>query len=199
MLHRCLSDLNVKQVLGLDISRKEVIMSGVSDNENKELAANWIKEAKPYSVLDIGAGMGIYSIMAKQKGQHWTAIEVFAPYINMFNLRSRYDEIIVTDARYANYEKIGNFDLIIVADMLEHMTKDESSELVMTLLQYCHNLLICFPIIHHEQHAGLEGNDFETHIDHWTEDEMRELLKNRQIEHEMIGEVLAYFFVRGDA
>lgn len=174
-------------------------MSGVSDNENKDVATGWIKEIGPRTVLDIGAGMGIYSIMAKQADSHWTALEVFAPYVNMFNLQSRYDEIIIGDARYIDYYKISDtdgFDLIIAADMLEHMPKADAIELINTLLLHTKHLLVCFPIVHHEQHAGHEGNDFETHIDHWTVDEMRELA-NDNIENEIVGDVLAYFMVKG--
>ncbi len=170
-------------------------MAGVSDNENKDQAVQWIKETNPQRVLDVGAGMGIYSILAKEQGQHWTALEVFAPYVNMFNLRSRYEDVVVADARYVDYSKLGTFDLIIAADMLEHMPKEHAADLILTLLKHTQNLLICFPLVHHDQEAGFEGNDFESHIDHWDFEEMEAFLFDYNIDS-IRGEVLAYFLVR---
>ena len=172
-------------------------MSGVSDSENKELAVKWIKELKPKTVLDIGCGMGIYNILSKVKGQHWTGLEAFAPYIEMFNLYSRYEEIIIADARYVNYDKVGDFDLSITADVLEHMFKHEAKQLIIDLLEHSKYLLISIPVEHQEQQAGYENNKFETHIDHWTYEEMKEFLKGKEITHEVKGNVLAYFMVKG--
>lgn len=173
-------------------------MAGVSDNENKDAAAKWIKSLRPKTVLDVGAGMGIYSIMAKKRGQHWTALEVFAPYVNMFNLQSRYEQIIIADARYVNYDKLGMFDLSIAADMLEHMPKHHAIEVLFNLYDHSKHLLVCFPTVHHEQHAGFEGNEFETHIDHWTVEEMSALLDKHDVEYKtVIGDVLAYYFIKG--
>lgn len=174
-------------------------MAGVSDNENKEIVKSWIDDLGPSTVLDVGAGMGIYSILAKRPGQHWTALEVFAPYVNMFNLRSRYDQIIVADARYVNYARLGRFDLSIAADMLEHMPKADAVTLIADLLACSGAALFCFPIIHHDQAAGFEGNDFESHIDHWSVAEMDALLADRQIIKSITGDVLAYYLVQGDA
>ena len=173
-------------------------MAGVSDNENKDVAVSWIKDLKPKRVLDIGAGMGIYAIMAKEPGQHWAALEVFAPYVNMFNLRSRYEEIFIADARYTDFDKLGTFDLTIAADMLEHMSKGDAKILLNTIFEHSKYALICFPIEHQDQHAGFEGNDFETHIDHWEYDEMQEFVADRHIVNSIKGDVLAYFLVRGD-
>ena len=173
-------------------------MSGVSDNENKELAKEWINEINPTTVLDVGAGMGIYSILAKQPHQRWTALEVFYPYVAMFNLKSRYEDIIISDIRYVDYKKIGKFDLIILADMLEHMTKNEAKKVLKEALRNSTYTLICFPTIHQEQHAGHEGNDFETHIDHWSYDDMKKFLKSLktcEITKTIKGKVLAYFLM----
>lgn len=175
-------------------------MAGVSDTENKDIAKQWIDELEPKTVLDIGAGEGTYAKLAKN-GNHWTAIEVFAPYINMFGLKELYEEVIVADVRYVDFEKIGDeFDLIIAADMLEHMTKQQAKDVIYDLLDHCKHLLICFPIEHQEQHAGDEGNDFETHIDHWADDEMSDYLEScgNDVKKHLVGDVLAYFLVEGE-
>lgn len=170
-------------------------MAGVSDNENKQTVREWIMKLDPQDVLDIGAGVGTYSILAKMPYQNWTALEVFAPYVKMFNLEGKYNKVVVADARYANYDKLGFFDLIIAADMLEHMPKADAKELINELLHHAKRLLICVPVIHNHQEAGQEGNDFEAHIDHWTADEMRLYLSAWTVEQEAVGDVSAYFMV----
>lgn len=181
-------------------------MAGVSDTENKEIAKRWITDLQPARVLDIGAGQGTYSMLmeheAELDGQHWTALEVFAPYVEMFDLKSKYDQIVISDARFVDFSKLNGgqkYDLTIAADMLEHMEKHEAKTLISDLLDHSHYLLICFPVEHQEQHAGDEGNQFETHVDHWTFDEMREFLNftagPEYVSDYAVGNVLAYFLV----
>lgn len=197
-------------------------MAGVSDNENKEVIKDWIHEidndgAVQTHVLDIGAGTGTYSKLAKREGEVWTALEVFYPYVNMFGLHDLYESVIIGDARYINYSILPRnyllstnskkgyeggygWDLIIAADMLEHMTREDAKNLIQKLTNHCRRLLICFPVEHQEQHAGEEGNDFETHVDHWTFDEMDMYLRyvmQVKVEKSLVGDVLAYFMVRG--
>ena len=173
-------------------------MAGVSERENKHLVRDWIDKLNPESVLDIGAGVGTYAIMCWRPEQYWVALEVFEPYVEMFNLGGKYDEVWIDDARTAVYSR--GFELIIAADMLEHMHKQEAKDLILKLLSHCKYLLICFPVIHNDQCAGDEGNIYEAHIDHWDVTEMNEYLDN--IGHgdfdSITGKVCAYYFVKGD-
>lgn len=193
-------------------------MAGVSDNENKETIKEWIDALNPLNVLDIGAGSGTYAKLAKSGEQQWTALEVFAPYVKMFDLNSLYGHIYIGDARYTDYSVLPSrlllsprqsaglqggwgYSLIIAADMLEHMPKDDAKLLIERLRKHCRHLLLCFPVEHQEQHAGDEGNDFETHIDHWTYDEMDMYLNHVigvPVEKQLVGDVLAYFLVKGE-
>lgn len=175
-------------------------MAGVSELENKQLVREWIVNLNPDRVLDIGAGVGTYAILAKHPNQHWTAIEVFAPYVEMFNLNGKYDQVVVGDARFIDYNKlrqVGQFyDLIIAADMLEHMPKQDAKDLLELLFTQGKYVLICFPVVHNDQHAGTEGNDFEAHIDHWDYDEMRDFLGGRMVKN-VLGDICAYFLAKG--
>lgn len=172
-------------------------MAGVSDMENKHIIRDWLirERAEFKRVLDIGAGVGTYALMGRFPEQYWVAIEVFEPYIEMFNLANKYNEVWIDDIRKSNL--LDDYNLIIAADMLEHMAKDEAKAVIEKLLPHCQQLLICFPVVHHEQHAGIEGNDYESHIDHWSAEEMR-LFLGKRIISETIGEVSAYFLADGD-
>jgi predicted TPR repeat methyltransferase len=171
-------------------------MAGVSDIENKHTIRAWLLDnhRKFKRVLDIGAGVGTYALMGRFPDQHWTALEVFEPYVDMFNLPGKYDEVIVADVRdYA----FADFNLIIAADMLEHMKKDEAKAVVAEIMKHSQEFLICIPVQHHHQEAGPEGNVFETHVDHWHPEEMRLLLGDRIIS-EITGNAVAYFLADGD-
>lgn len=166
-----------------------------SATENKETARDWIIKLNPQKVLDIGAGEGTYSTLARNKGT-WTALEAYYPYVAQYNLEDKYDKVIVGDARYIDYAKIGRQDLIIAADMLEHMTKQEAKDLIVELTKHTEYLLICFPVQHLDQHDEL--NPFEEHIDHWTEEDMSIFLDSVDVtvDKSMTGDILSYFLVK---
>lgn len=172
-------------------------MAGVSDIENKHVIRDWlIKNRREFKrVLDIGAGVGTYALMGRFPEQHWTAIEVFEPYVDMFNLRGKYDDVFVDDIRSSRL--LDDYNLIIAADMLEHMAKDEAKTVIANLLNHTEQLLVAVPVVHNDQEPGPEGNEYERHIDHWHPEEMRLLLKDRIIS-EITGDVVAYFLVSGD-
>lgn len=174
-------------------------MAGVSDMENKHFIREWLIHNKDHfnKVLDIGAGVGTYALMGRYPHQHWTALEVFEPYVDMFNLEGKYNKVVVQDARYADYDKLGDFDLIIAADMLEHMKKEEAKDILNKILVHSKTVLVCIPVEHNDQHAGEEGNVYETHVDHWHADEMASFLGSR-IVNEYVGDVCAYFIAEGD-
>lgn len=166
-----------------------------SASENKDVVKQWILELNPQKVLDIGAGEGTYSTLARNKGT-WAALEAYYPYVAQYKLEEKYDKVIVGDARYIDYGKLPFFNLIIAADMLEHMTHAEAKALIKELLAHTQYLLICFPIIHLDQHD--DNNPFEEHIDHWGDGQMGEYLESigAVVEKHMIGEILSYFLVK---
>lgn len=168
-----------------------------SDSENKEIAKGWYEKIKPRTVLDIGCGAGTYSDLMRTPDAHWTGLEVFYPYVDKFDLNSKYDRVIIGDARYIDYRSIGSiFNLIIAGDFIEHMPKDDAKMVIHKLVANGHNVIICFPVLHLDQEA-YEGNDFEHHIDHWAYDEMMNFLNmsGYGVVDSVDGEILAYFWV----
>lgn len=166
-----------------------------SATENKNTVKEWIDELSPLKVLDIGAGEGTYSDLARKN--EWWAIEAYYPYVKQFNLESKYDKVIIGDARYIDYKKLPKFDLIIAADFLEHMKTDQAKTLIQELLTRTDHLLICFPVQHLDQHDP--NNPFENHVDHWRFDEMVDFLRdiNATVSKSINGEILAYLLVKG--
>ena len=70
---------------------------------------------KADNVLDIGAGSGTYRNLFPDLGKHWTAVEIWGPYVEKYGLKDLYDSVIVGDARTVNYD---NYDVAFVLSLI---------------------------------------------------------------------------------
>ena len=127
------------------------------------------------NVLDIGCGEGTYINNYKSIfSADWTGVEVWEPYIEKYNLKSKYNTIINKDIRKVNFKKLGKFDIVFAGDVLEHMTKEESVKIVKSVLAESKCLFISIPIVHMPQ-GEYEGNPYEEHVkDDWSHQEVLE-------------------------
>jgi hypothetical protein len=116
-------------------------------------------------VVDVGAGAGAWlDFLKPSTGQaRWVAVEVWGPYVQMFNLDQRYDELILSDARQA---ELPDADLYIFGDVLEHMPADDAVRLWDRVRHFADWLVINLPVIRYEQGAVM-GNPHEVHVHHW--------------------------------
>lgn len=165
-----------------------------SDVELKDWALEKIKSLNPKSVVDIGPGEGTYSDLARKytRNARWMAIEAWAPYIPQFGLWGKYDHVVVSDVRHVNLMSIHHApDLVIIGDVLEHMTHVEARAVLTNLKAWADHILVCVPLIHHAQGAH-EGNWFEIHREHWTYDAMKRELRDGLVDC-VEGKVLGYF------
>lgn len=160
-------------------------MAGSSRNNGKPQIIEWFQNNKNSinRIIDIGAGSGTYYNLVKDNNvdlqANWTAVEAWQPYIDKFNLTSKYNTVINADARKLDWNELGKFDLAIAGDVLEHMTKEEAIMLVDKILENCKTLLISIPIVHMPQDA-VEGNPFEIHVkDDWSHDEVLDTWKGK--------------------
>jgi len=137
---------------------------GFSDPENKPWAAEKIKEINPKTVLDVGAGQGVYLDIIRRdlpSSTHVTAVEVWQPYVDQFNLINRYNDLIIDDVR--NIENF-NYDLVIFGDILEHMSEDDALTVWDKVSKQAKYALISVPIIHYHQDA-INNNPYEVHVE----------------------------------
>jgi len=135
-----------------------------SDPANKPWTAEKIKKINPKTVLDIGAGAGVYLDIIREQLGHSVivvAVEVWQPNIEKFNLESRYDKVINKDVR-----ELDNFDcdLVIFGDVLEHMSEEDAVKLWDKVSKQAGAAIISIPIIHYHQDAN-EGNPYEVHVE----------------------------------
>ena len=155
-----------------------------SSLQGKKEIIEWITTRKNISkVLDIGAGEGTYPKLFKEDknmlvNADWWAIEAWTPYIEEYQLASLYDNILNEDVRSIDWNKLPNFDLVICGDVLEHMTKEESQEVVSKALEKTKELIISIPIVRAKQGA-VGGNPFEIHVkDNWSHEEVLDSFPN---------------------
>lgn len=156
--------------------------------------ASYPDASAPLKFLDIGAGGGTWLDLIKPHfmHSHWTAIEVWEPNIARFALRDRYDEVIVRDARETYLDD--DFDIVILGDVLEHMSQEDALKLwrkCLAITRARHGLVIgSMPCIHYPQGAH-DGNPYERHIkDDWTADEINKTFIPNWIS---VGSVVANF------
>jgi len=150
-----------------------------SNKEGKGTIITWISECHDSikRVLDLGAGIGTYSKLLRGKHRylthsHWTAIEVWEPYIRKYNLRSMYHEVYNEDIRTFDYKKLKWVDLTFAGDVLEHITKEEAIDVINKVMGISRIAIISIPIIHMPQ-GEAEGNPYEVHVkDDWTHEEV---------------------------
>ena len=115
-------------------------------------------------VLDVGAGGGTYvKLLAPfAPGVHWTAVEVWTPYIAEYALDKQYHEVINRDVREMEFVPLAP-DLVLFGDILEHMTQEAALAAVGKALKAAPYVMISIPIIDYPQHE-LEGNPFQRHV-----------------------------------
>lgn len=145
----------------------------VSHHEGKDWLEQRYAEIRPSTVVDLGAGEGIYSMRFRPLYRsYWTAIEGFEPYVSRFDLASKYDRIHVADIRSAAFEPA---DLYVAGDVLEHLERPEALDVINRLQAVASHVFVSVPIVEICQGA-VNGNPLEEHKHHWSFEDMHEVL-----------------------
>jgi trans-aconitate methyltransferase len=162
-----------------------------SSGEGKGFFADWIANfANPQGYkryLDIGCGAGHYGKilrMAAAKDAVVDAVEVFPEYIERHHLREIYGDIIISDIRQV-YEEIQPYDIMIMGDVLEHLTKEEAIAVVNGLKIKCCFIWVALPMkIDRPWSFGYDQleeewaeNEYGRHLHDWTGEELQETFK----------------------
>lgn len=157
---------------------------------------------KPKRVLDIGIGNGIYGALINNYATVLLdriptiiGIEPWRDYRGpMWDL---YHEVINTDVNLIQDGPVKDMDVIIMADVIEHMDLDVGHELIRKLKTWLAPggiLLISTPGVFVEQGA-YKGNKYEIHKSLWTQAEAEksgmEMVK--PADHTLFGEQMLVF------
>jgi SAM-dependent methyltransferase len=117
------------------------------------------KIEKGTKILDVGAGSGTYADLFKGLGYHIDCLEIWEPYVNQFNLREKYENVIIGDIRDFDFSK---YDYIVMGDVLEHLTFNDAKIVLDKINESNKKCLIAVP--YNYEQGSYEGNVYETHL-----------------------------------
>lgn len=135
---------------------------------------NEVVRLAPKSVLDLGAGFGLYGALCRNylDALHgrcheylWQAriwgVEAFEGYRNpMWDVYNGVDAADFTGDRLT-WKKAG-WDLVLMIDSLEHLTPDVGAKFLDDLVENNRHVIVSVPNGHMEQGAA-HGNEYECH------------------------------------
>ena len=121
-------------------------------------------------VLDVGAGEGKWGRILDGKVASVDALEVWTPNVETLRTLPYYGNVIQCDAR--EFHDWGNYDAIILGDVLEHMPHEDA-------IRFCERIgipsvrsFLSIPISVCEQDGELCGNPWESHLYQWDHSEL---------------------------
>jgi hypothetical protein len=171
-----------------------------SSKAGKLIIRSWIQPVAHdiNTVLDVGAGSGTYKHLLAEKRNMlthstWIGVEVWQDYITRFDLTNRYNTLINQDVREIDWTSLGNIDLTIVGDILEHMTKEDAETLIRNIMNQSKICIISIPVVHYPQGEEF-GNPYEVHVkDDWSNSEVLDTFKQYIKKSEVDGEIGVYW------
>jgi 2-polyprenyl-3-methyl-5-hydroxy-6-metoxy-1,4-benzoquinol methylase len=138
-----------------------------------------IEQVRPARVLDVGVGFGKWGFLCREildvyyervQPETWTTvidgIEIYEPYRNP-TWALAYNQIHIGDAREI-LPGLGQYDLIICCDVIEHFEKPDGTKLIDELLRHAPVLIVTTPAGYAPQGAAY-GNIHESHLSSWSQ------------------------------
>ena len=109
-------------------------------------------------ILDLGCGYGTYADLIGNPDYIMDAVEVYEPYLEQ--CINKYRSVYCMNLM--DFPFLQNYDLIIMGDVLEHLTVEDAQAIIPKLLSHCKWLLIAVPFKLPQD--SVDGNDYETHL-----------------------------------
>jgi predicted TPR repeat methyltransferase len=145
------------------------------DTHSINLILDKVRDINPTSVLDIGCGAGKWGVELSALGYMCDGIEAWNSNILQYNLRSIYRTVYNADVKDFDFSNL-NYDCVILGDVLEHLEFQEACTLIEKLKKF-KNIFLILPISVCVQDGNALGNPYETHKYHWSDKEVRDILK----------------------
>lgn len=130
-----------------------------------------VLELEPHTVLDVGVGCGKYGALLREYidvYQHGSldryavidGVEVFRGYAGQANYY-HYDKVVYEDIRH--YVIPHGYDVILLCDVLEHMSKSEAFKVLNKCIKRAKRVIVTTPVGKTPQKA-VNGNKYERHM-----------------------------------
>jgi hypothetical protein len=156
---------------------------GVSDASNLPFVAIELQRLNPQSILEIGVGFGKWGVVAREYLEAWQGrfrreewrvriegVEIFDGYRNPV-WDAAYDQIHVGDAAEI-LKTLGQFDVGLICDVIEHIEKPAGRDLINELLAHCQTLILTTPLSFWAQ-GEEHGNRSQKHLSLWSPEDFR--------------------------
>ena len=144
-----------------------------------------IEQIKPASILDIGVGFGRWGILCREileiynermLPDQWKirieGIEIHEPFRNPF-WSIAYDKVHIGNASEV-ISRLGNYDLIICGDVIEHFDKEAGEQFLKEMLKHGQFVIVTSPNGYMPQGAT-HGDEYQRHRSGWTERDFRSI------------------------
>jgi hypothetical protein len=111
-------------------------------------------------ILDIGPGIGTYyEILASEGYKNIDCVEAFGKYVDDYKLIEKYNNVFIGPIQHQNIN-FNEYDLIIMGDVLEHMSYGDAKNVLQKMLST--DVIIAIPFLA-EQGIHFD-NEYEIHI-----------------------------------
>lgn len=124
---------------------------------------------KDCTILDIGCGHGFYYKLLSDHFTKFDAVEIWEPYINEYNLENMYDNVYNVNIMDFEFDY---YDIIIMGDILEHLSREDAVILLNRLKDKCKELIVVVPYFLPQNEVF--GNKYEIHLQPDLSDEIME-------------------------
>lgn len=119
------------------------------------------------TILDIGCGHGFYFKLLNHHFKKFDAVEIWEPYIEEYKLNDLYDNVF--NVNILDFE-FDYYDIIIMGDILEHLSREDASNLLNKIKDKCKELIVVVP--YYLPQDEVFGNKYEIHLQPDLDDEI---------------------------
>lgn len=164
--------------------------------EGKELVKDFCIDNEVHTVLDIGPGEGTYYFALQGADiTQLDGVEIFPRYIDDYGLRDKYNDIFIADIHDFDWDIVEPYDLVILGDVVEHMVEERGRKVIADCVAHARFVAISLPIYGYYQGAAC-GNEHEAHVEQYSDESIREVLKDYEILEFFIGTTVGVYIVK---
>ena len=164
-----------------------------SDPEGRDWAVERIAQTQAPIIIDLGAGEGTYSDLARgwRPDAWWVGVEIWQPYVARFDLWRKYDAVLIRDARHIDFPQTPF--VLLAGDVLEHMYRCDALDILYRAQEHAEAIMVSVPVVPYPQHSH-DNNPFEEHLDQWSFAAMWDVLSSDGVVHGLRGDVVGRFW-----
>ena len=114
---------------------------------------------KETTILDVGPGEGFYWHVLKDSYHNLDCVEIYGPNIIGNKLEEKYRKTFHSDVCDFKFD---HYDVIIIGDVLEHLSVEKAQRLIERLYDKCDEIVVSVPWLFNQE--PIYGNEYEKHL-----------------------------------